>query len=191
MEVLVAAGLSLMILGLLLSVLVPTFRQLHQGSAQVELQQGALHSFRAMIKDLRETTPGALTVTPDGQALALIRVVNWTQSGQKVYDTSAQVYFQAGGALFFKTLPLPAPTTVPPQVTVAELQTAITQNNGSERYLCGDVEFFAVGLAPPGAPLPAANAMVSLELRLERKTAHTERRERFHLQRTVVLRNGV
>jgi len=102
-EVLIAASLTLLLLGLIFSFLVPTMRASIRGSAKAEIQQEALRSIDRVAGDLlMSASPGITVVTPasapeKGPAyIGIIRISDVDHLGKQTWEQSLTLYCWQG-----------------------------------------------------------------------------------------------
>ena len=116
-ELLVAATLSILLLGMMFAFLVPTMRASVRGSSRVEMQQQAVVALSRMAEDLEATAPAGIAIyAPDAMPanaadlpqlganwtpllmvkdpvdMSIVRLNNVNASGQQVWDTHAVIY---------------------------------------------------------------------------------------------------
>ncbi len=197
-EVVVAASLTLILFGMLFSVLAPALHSSGREAVQVELQQIGFLASEKLIKDLERSAPTALVfqipanpTEPAAVGIQAIRDVS--AEGTQLWEDHLVVYSwdRGQGQLIRKVWPpfppdllKPLPTNQPTSLTPAELWQIATTPNGTERVLAGNVVDF--GVTPNGTAIQP----VRLHLILEAEAPGSERKERFELRRDVLLRQS-
>lgn len=190
-EVLVAAALTLILLGLIYWFLVPSLRLSSQGAARVEGQQQALNALNRAERDLQQSAPGGVSLFPQDPAnpndpvgVALVPLEDVDNDGQQLWNSNFTLIYwdRAARKLRRKTAPCPAPDPhKPSRLSLAEFKALCDTQNGSEQFLASEVSDFEV---LPGPPL-------ALVLEVERKTSQAAAPEKFRLERVLTMRNKV
>lgn len=186
-ELMLALGLSSLLLLLAVRLLVTGFRLSAQGAVRGGMQNQAVQGLQHLETDLRLTTAPALTVQPS--SLALTRLNGLTGLRTAIWETHLVIYGLRGEHLIRKTWP-PAPPGValtfdPGRPSLADpplLAQLVSTNNGTERRLAQDVKAFSVTRQDGGMT-------VEVSLQLEAQAVAGENRERFALTRRIGLRN--
>ncbi len=190
-ELLVCSGLLLLLMGLLLSFLYPSFRMTSRAAARMEMQQRAQVALDQMVIDLERSGPTSVSFWPSTQAndtvgVSLQRLETFAPSGAPVWESAYIVYHwnPATGRLIREQWPpaLPSITPAPESWRPNRLERPqflelARQPNGSEKCLADGVAVFEPRSSPRG-----------LRLVLERNVAGG-RRERFEVERRLSLRN--
>lgn len=208
-EVLIASGLSLLLVGLFLGVLGPTLRATGRNSARISLQQSALLALNRMSKELQASCTSGIGILPpvvdgDPTVLSIHRisdVVN-TMPASRAFDSQLIVYSYLPASHQIRRRLWPEPglgeTTLdgllePPTATLAlrpEPRSLLyfARNPGPrERILVGQVRRFIVSsksLAPEVTP------PLSLTLELEGEMPGSTQPYRFELSQSLSPRNS-
>ncbi|MBI3925992.1 MAG: hypothetical protein HY319_10665 [Armatimonadetes bacterium] len=199
-EVLLAAALFLLTLGLVFSVLVPGMRSYSRGSDRAELQQMAALATRRILADLEAAAPGSVGLLSSSgagepEALGLVRLQDVSPAGRQVWEEQAIVYYwiPAEGNLVRKLWPPAPPQPVvpmtkerPPTIFPSLLREIVQQSNGTETMVAARVARFRVRSAGVG---PGVVQPLKLELLLERLGGSGT--EQFELTRDIYLRNSL
>ncbi|MBI3927350.1 MAG: type II secretion system protein [Armatimonadetes bacterium] len=197
-EVLVAAALSLMLLGLFWTFLVPAFGYYVRGAARAELQQSALVAGEKVVADLRRSAPGGISIRSAGTdsptVLAVHPLETVTADGTQVWSDQLTIYFwwASDGRLWAKKWP-PGPPEAgfsvqsdkPIRVDEATLLEVAQERNGTETMLAENVARFEVVDA---APEPGISRPVTLTLEFEKETSSGP--QRLTVSQDVFLRNS-
>lgn len=168
LEMLIAAGLVLMLTALLAEVLVPSLGILSRSSQRSGLQQEARQALDRLERDLRRSTVFETTLGPT--ALAIHRLADGTFSGAPRWENDLIIYSYQKPVLIRRTVPKPAS-----RLTPTELGTLASTPNGTEAALAKNASAFSVTKDELGA--------FTLTLQLK------EHDEVLNLSRTVFLRN--
>lgn len=197
-EILVAASLLLVVLGVMVSVLVPALRASVKGSNQSELQQLAAVTLDRLLGDL-ERTPPTGTMLPDGGSpvvLGLHPLAGVAPDGSQLWNEEIVVYHwdEAAGTITRETWP-PQPPVLGRAVSNAgatrfpadELRRIAAETGGTERILARYVTNFAVSGSGPG---PGLVQPLTLQLELQREQSGPATAVSFAVLRKVFLSNA-
>ncbi|MBS2033954.1 hypothetical protein JST97_03150 [bacterium] len=213
MEVLVAAGLGLVVLTLAATVLYATSTSTARNHVRVDLQQQAMQACDWMVSDLTQCTPAGVGVLYSNDANVLTTVlslhkvvdVNNVDPPAPIFDRKLTLYARVGTALYRGT----SSATQSQSVATRGGSQADLMNMGSTlqgRRLAENLQALQITCPnqpePPapyqanGAPPPITNPLcITLVMEKEVKggTLRNLRGnpcERFRLQRTVWFRDG-
>jgi type II secretory pathway pseudopilin PulG len=202
LEVLIAAGLSFLLLGLIVTFLIPVLRYSGRGALRVELQQQVRVGLQRILEDLqRSTASGVSLLESDGQggpvALGIVRLEELTAEAEQVWETQVVVYcWQPDtGRLIRKTWPPAPPASLnpgldpgkPTRLEPAELRLIAEEKNGTEVSVARDIALFEVSHAGSGASLQPP---LVLKLVGQATPPGGTEPERFEETRSVSLRNA-
>jgi type II secretory pathway pseudopilin PulG len=111
-ELLVAAGLFLVLVAIMIQVLVPAFRISARTSVRSELHQRGHHSMNKLRNDLQRTPTAGLSVfqtAPERTLVVLHRLKDADVEGAPVYDSDLVIYERTGEKLWRYVYEDPAP----------------------------------------------------------------------------------
>ena len=196
-EVLVFSALSLLLIGLIVRLLLPSLRASSRASAQVELQQMATHAILSLSRDLARCNGSSISVSdstgPSG--LAYVRSAGVSSSGRRVWEEVATfvVRLPEERRLIRQTYP-PAPpelgvTFLPslaPSFSPSNLAQVASQPNSTRRNLASEVEEFEVSHL--GSGNDQFTPALRIRLRLQKQVASNQV-ESFEMVREYALRN--
>jgi len=195
LEVMVAATLGLILMGLVFSFLMPTMKASVRGATRVELQQMAVMSLHRMAGDIQNTAAAGLSLSSNPPAVGVVRIKGVTSDGRQQWEDKMIVYTLVGGRIIRKEWP-PGPSAGSPALTgstparvppVLLGQIASTVND-TERVMASNVKSFsATTAAPPGQ----VSDPVTLKIEMEKKEAHRQEPERFSLTRVVSMKQRI
>lgn len=173
-EVLIAATVATLILGILYRFLVPVMEGSKRGAEAVEAQQTAATTMSRVVTALHHTSPDSLFIE-DGW-LAFRTAQDTTPEGKTVWSERLTVFHLSDGRLEQAEYPLSGaePTAAGFQISSDEL----AGNLQSQRLLATGVEVFEVSIGPP----------LEVRLVLLREGYGTREDSRLELRRVVNLR---
>lgn len=183
MEMIVAAVIFLVIVGLFFFLLVPTLRNTGSRSARAELGQAAAVTMNRLGAALKSTVPGAIKAYPD-TGFALTPMSDLSPDGRQQFaaNLTVVVFDKPQRVLAIGQW---APATSPdPNVWIQappDLTVALT----NRKQLTANVDEFAISCTPEGA----VTSPVNLRMVLTKKDT-TGDPERLEMNTTVCLRNS-
>lgn len=195
-EVMVTATLSLVLLGLVWSFLVPTFRAYARASARVEMQEQAALVITRMVADLQLCVPAGVGVLSGGPVvLSLQPAVGLNASGQTVWDDHLVVYSWTApsGTVNRRGWP-PSPPALalllssgnPCRPSPAQLTQLASQPGAAAATLASQVKSLQLAHTGVGA---AVKPPLKITIVLERAVSSQDV-ERFELSRSISLRQA-
>ncbi|MCA9790334.1 MAG: prepilin-type N-terminal cleavage/methylation domain-containing protein [Candidatus Eremiobacteraeota bacterium] len=191
-EVLVASTLTLLLIGLCFSFLIPALRHSRHGAVQAELQQMATLSMRKLVDDIEKTNYSGISLCQDPVVLAIHPLVDVTPAGRRVYADELVVYFydSANQVLKRRTWPPEPPAGIPVPGSEAALRLTGDQlkmfpgASSRARSMANSLVEFEITHAGTAGFL-----QLPLKVRMVTESGSGRERERFELVRTITLRN--
>lgn len=188
----VAATLTLLLLGLCFSFLIPALRHSRHGAVQAELQQMATLSMRKLVDDIEKTNYSGISLRQDPVVLAIHPLVDVTPGGRRVYADSLIVYFYDSDNQVLKrrSWPPEPPAGIPHPGTEAGMRLSADQlqmfpgESPGARNMANSLAEFEITHAGIGGFL-----QLPLTVRMVTESGSGQARERFELVRTITLRN--
>lgn len=200
LETLLAGALLTMVMGLVLSFLIPTFRNSSRGGLRVEMQQQASLALEKLVIDLEHGAPASVSILPaplgtdEVSGVAVQRMDGFTSSGTQVWETSLVVYYWLPKTGTLKreiwnngrqpSLSVTLLDYHPARITRQDLLDIINDGSGPEFNLARGVTRFSVDYPPPPAQQP-----YRIQLTLERSPMGQSANEVLALDRALTLRN--
>ena len=176
LETVLAAALLLLLLGLLFTIVLPTYKAARRGQNQSDLCQMAALALQSILTRVEEAPATGLSLWNDpapgvSAALSVQPLVGQSDQGHAIWDSQVHLFVHSGQRLHAMTYPPVAggasdlPSTGRPfRWDPAQLGQLLTARNGTERLLASAVKDFQVsGLSPAGLRPP-----LEVTLRLER-----------------------
>ncbi|MDQ7826113.1 MAG: hypothetical protein RDV48_25145 [Candidatus Eremiobacteraeota bacterium] len=203
-EIIVSLFLTLLLLTLLVSFLVPCLRATQTGTIRVELQQESLLALGRVMADLESTVTAAITVQASGSSpetgpvyLAVIPVESVNSDGLQVWKQSIVLYYwkEAGSPLIRKEWTPSSPPSLglvsgdikPTVVTNAMMSQIASETALRGKILARDVKEFRVKSLTTSLSL---SSPIEVFISLERRGGTGKKdAEKFSLARNVTLRN--
>jgi type II secretory pathway pseudopilin PulG len=192
-ETIVFMALSLLLIGLLARLLLPSLRASSRASAQVELQQMATLAMNSIGRELGRSNGRSVSLSPHG--LALVCSNGISSSGHRLWEQQAIFYLweQEENRLFRQDWPPGPPDlgvemlpTRPARFNSAHFREVERRPNETRRYLASHVVGFEVSHG--GGESPSIVPPLTVKLTLEKGTSGG-RKETFELDRTYAFRN--
>lgn len=200
LETLLAGSLLTMVMGLVLSFLIPTFRNSSRGGLRVEMQQQASIAMERLVIDLEHGAPASVSILPEPtgtdevSGVAVQPVEGYTSSGAQVWETQLVVYYWLPKTRTLKReiwnngLKPPLPVTLldyhPAHITRQDLIDIINDGTSPETNLARGVSKFSVDY-----PAPPNQQPYRIQLTLERSPIGQKVPEVLTLDRSITLRN--
>lgn len=153
-EILLVCGLLLIITGLIAKALVPSFTLFHTELSGTELFQSAIMMTQRFKVDVANSMASTITLDPDKTRISYLpkdmsQPMEPGTARPRFARSFAILYYEPQGRrIYFKLWPKPGQSpppglfdgTLPPRLTLAQLQAATSSLNGTERPLVWDVE---------------------------------------------------
>ncbi|MDQ7826460.1 MAG: prepilin-type N-terminal cleavage/methylation domain-containing protein [Candidatus Eremiobacteraeota bacterium] len=203
-EILIAASIMLVVLGLLFAMLVPTARGTTRGTLRVEMQQAALRVMNTLERDLALSAASGLTVSTNGTVgypvlVGMIPIKTVLEDGTQQWEDKLIVYSWKSpeSPVVRKVWQSPGPPSISAQLSLnsvkplradeATLGTIAEDPSLAGRVLAGDVTEFKV---TQGGTATAVVPPLTVTIKMEKKgnTGSTEP-ERYELTETMTVRN--
>lgn len=193
-EVLVAAGLAVLLLTCFLWFLVPSLSAMGRSTAQSEVQQQAVLALERIEREVRRSTvsgvglyPKAAVAVTAAPGLYLTPLQDVNDKGQPNWalEVVAVWWNRAERRLWIKGWPPKDPAgfsqdpvlSRPAHLSGAEFQTLVSSKNGTERSLAAGVVDF--DLQHAGGASPTLVGPLSLHIELEREEGRHKQRFKF------------
>ena len=200
LETLLAGTLLTMVMGLVLSFLIPTFRNSSRGGLRVEMQQQASIALERLVIDLEHGAPASVSLLPaptgteEVSGVAVQRMEGYTSSGSQLWETQLIFYYwlPKTGTLkreIWKNGMNPSLSVTlldyhPAHVTRQDLLDVINNGSAPESTMARGVTKFSVDY-----PLPPYQQPYRIQLTLERSPMGQKAPEVLTLDRSITLRN--
>lgn len=200
LETLLAGTLLTMVMGLVLSFLVPTFRNSSRGGLRVEMQQQASISMERLVIDLEHGAPASVSILPapagsnEVSGVAVQRMEGYTSSGSQLWETQLIVYYWLPKTQTLKreiwnngmkpALPVTLLDYHPARITRQDLIDIINDGSAPESTLARGVTKFSVEY-----PAPPLQQPYRIQLTLDRSPLGQQVPETLTLDRSITLRN--
>ncbi len=196
-EVLVFSALSLLLIGLIIRLVLPSIRASGRASTQVELQQMATHAILSLSRDLARCNGSSISVSDSTGVggLAYVRSAGVSSSGRRVWEEVATfvVRLPEDRRLIRQTYPPSPPelgvTFLPslaPSFSPSDLAEVASQPNPTRRNLASEVEEFEVSHL--GSGHDQFTPPLRIRLKLQKQVASNQV-ESFEMVREYALRN--
>ena len=195
-EVMVFSALSLLLVGLIIRLLLPSLRASSRASAQVELQQMATHALLSLTHDLARCNGSSISVLTDPSGgLAYVKSAGVSTSGQRLWEEFATFVLRLPDErrLVSQTCPPSPPDlgvtflpSLPPSFTPLNFAAVASQSNKTRRNLASEVEEFEV--THRGAGVDQFTPPLRVRLKLQKQVAGNQV-ETFEMVREFALRN--
>ncbi|MGE0491528.1 MAG: PilW family protein [Vulcanimicrobiota bacterium] len=187
LEVMVAAGLFLIVGLILVNLLIPTLRTAGRTSQRAQLQQQGLLAGRWLVDDLQLAAAGGVGIRSGPDVLAIQPANDLSADGVVVWQQELVVYYVADRRLWRRTwapgrvpsMALNLSTNQPTRPGPAQLLQLVSQLDASPRPIAANVDSFTVTHAGSGA---AVASPITIELEL------SEGQERYRLRKVTALR---
>lgn len=195
LEVLVAAVLTLLVMGVAFGYLVPAWRASARIQTRVELQQSAVVALDRLTAELKTSAPGGVTLSDGVPRILAINPVEKVQgNGLVVWKSSYILYVFEGDRLERIEWPPGGPAASPSQqlptrakrLPRSQLVAIASAGDVARRQVAGDVVDFS--WTHPGSP-DVFTQPLTFRLELSRATSAQPQAERVVLQRSVHLVN--
>lgn len=199
-ETLLAGALLTMVMGMVLSFLIPTFRNSSRGGLRVEMQQQASVAMEKMVIDLEHGAPASVSILPapagtdEVSGVAVQRMDGFTSSGTQFWETQLILYYWLPKTQTLKrevwnnamkpTLSVTLLDYHPARITRQDLLDVINDGSAPEFTVARGVTKFSVDYPPPPAQQP-----YRIQLTLERSPIGQSANEVLALDRSITLRN--
>lgn len=198
-EVIVAAALGLMALGLAWSYLIPVLRASTRGSLRVEMEQQALVALGKIVGDLQSSNVGGLSVrVTDPVALVIQPLKGVREDGVQVWDQGVVVYYrdsESRALVRFEypgdgadTLGLGLRNSRPRRLPAAVIRSLVDVEGVRRVQVASGLSAFRLdhtgGADGIGQPF-----RVTLSFERDGNTGREDSKERYSLTRTVLLRS--
>ena len=188
-ELLVAAGLFLLLVVVMIKLLVPAFRISTRTSVRSELHQRGHHAVNTLRNDLQRTPTAGLRVyqaAPERTLLVLHRLRDADVEGDPVYQNNLVIYERIGDKLwryiYEDTAPEFTQTVQRPDLTQTEnYLTEVSEG----KILTGDISAFSVSDADPDPGRLKQPITVALALERGRDTE----KQSLSLLQKITMRN--
>lgn len=197
-EVLIAATLAFLLLGLLLDFFITALRRTNDGRIRVDMQQQAVFALNRWEKDIDRTSATAVSLKTVGNpcvsftridaGLALEeRIISW------FYDKDKKILvrevYPPDDGVWSGTVPFPSELSpfTPYLPTAVEQDVLIKETSGVEKIMCSEVENFSITDSSGGG-----NANVQplhFELELRRSLSTPGQYANFTIKKRYTLRN--
>lgn len=200
LETLLAGALMTMVMGLVLSFLIPTFRNSSRGGLRVEMQQQASIALERLVIDLEHGAPASVSILPaptgtdEVSGVAVQRMEGYTSSGAQLWETQLIVYYWLPKTQTLKreiwnngmkpSLPVTLLDYHPAHITRQDLISIINDASAPESNLAQGVTKFSVDY-----PAPPNQQPYRIQLTLERAPIGQKAPEVLTLDRSITLRN--
>lgn len=200
LETLLAGALMTMVMGLVLSFLIPTFRNSSRGGLRVEMQQQASIALERLVIDLEHGAPASVSILPaptgtdEVSGVAVQRMEGYTSSGAQLWETQLIVYYWLPKTQTLKreiwnngmkpSLPVTLLDYHPAHITRQDLISVINDASAPESNLAQGVTKFSVDY-----PAPPNQQPYRIQLTLERAPIGQKAPEVLTLDRSITLRN--
>ena len=200
LETLLAGALLTMVMGLVLSFLIPTFRNSSRGGLRVEMQQQASLAMEKLVIDLEHGAPASVSLLPaptgsgEVSGVAVQRMDGFTSSGTQLWETQLIVYYWLPKTATLKrevwnngmkpNLSVTLLDYHPARITRQDLLDLINDGSAPEANVARGVSLFSVDYPPPPASQP-----YRIRLTLERSPIGQTAAEVLALDRSITLRN--
>jgi len=200
LETLLAGALLTMVMGLVLSFLIPTFRNSSRGALRVEMQQQASTTLERLVIDLEHGAPASVSILPaptgtnDVSGVAVQRMEGYTSSGAQVWETQLIAYYWLPKTQTLKreiwnngkspSLPVTLLDYHPAHITRQDLIDIINDGSSPETSLARGVSKFSVEY-----PTPPNQQPYRIQLTLERSPIGQKAPEVLTLDRSITMRN--
>lgn len=193
LEVLVTAGLLLLVMSVLVGFLIPSLRRTAQGNERATLQAEAAMSLTRLERDFFSTSSAGLSLLAgdgtDITAVGIVPIKETSVLGTLTWQDFLVVYFflPQQRKLYRRVVDaasgLPFDPARPPRVSPDELRTMCLA--GKSNRLASNVDRFALSHGGEDAFQPP----LIIELDLSRKVVSGDAVERFRYRRVLSLRN--
>ena len=149
-EVLIAAGIGLMLLGVLVRILIPALKHSAEGNIRLELQQFAVMAHQQIRAELYRSS--AIGVSLGTSALLIHPQTSMDGTGQPVWsDETVLFYLDASNQLIRSQLP--SRSVRPDRYTPTELNNLVNSSPATEKLVARFVRDFTVSSPAPDLPL--------------------------------------
>lgn len=202
LETLVAGTLLTVVMGMILSILIPTFRNTSRGGLRVEMQQQASIALERLVIDLEHGAPASVSVLPappassDVSGVAVQRIDGYSSSGAQQWEKQLVVYYWLPKTRALKreiwmngmkpALPVTLLDYHPSRITRQDLIEIINDGSSPEKTLARGVSKFKVDYPDD----LSKRQPYQIELRLERVATGKQEPEVLSLKREITLRNS-
>jgi prepilin-type N-terminal cleavage/methylation domain-containing protein len=206
-EVLVAASIALLVLGVAFALLRPALQRFSQGRTRAELQRQAETTLDRLEIDLRLALAATASVGTgtDPTILGLVRAQDITPQGAQVWEKGVETYIydpvqqQLRRSEWTPDAPPSLPVTTnsllgavaPVCLLDAELR-QLAPPRGASVLMCQNLVTFDVQVGtPPGPPSPSVHmaSPVLLHLVLQASSSASSTPEQYEVKRSVWFRN--
>jgi len=204
-EVLTVSFLLLCVLGLVWSVMVPTFRMYAFSQSRLQVRQSAIQALYRLTTEIQNTVPEALTLvqaptTGVPVALSLVELDQFSVSGAFSWHQGFEIFYfdKPSEKVLWRRIKPPGydfAQAAPPNLLIADMVSIIDgttlSNSGEKRVVAINVDKCTIQDAVPGDAFLTFPITISIDTRIEESTDPLTRKatEIFHLESQVVPRS--